>query len=77
MLEPFAHAHDLGPGDSLPVVINGVLRRLRIVGIALSPEFVFATSGREPVADERRFVVLWMRRDAVAAVFRSRAPSTT
>ena len=38
LLESFADAHALQLGDTLPVVINGTLRDLRIVGIAMSPE---------------------------------------
>jgi len=70
VLEQFAEAHHLVPGDRLPVVINGRLRSLRLVGIALSPEYVLAMSGREMVADNRRFAVLWMLRSVVAPAFR-------
>ncbi len=70
ILEQFATAHDLKPGSQLPVVINGRLRSIRVVGIALSPEYVLAMSGRELIPDNRRFVVLWMPREAVAPAFR-------
>lgn len=70
ILEQFAVAHDLQPGAHLPVVINGRLRSIEVVGIALSPEYVLAMSGRELAPDNRRFVVLWMRRAAVAPAFR-------
>ena len=39
--EGFVIAHGLEPGDRVPAVINGRLRRLTIVGVALSPEFVY------------------------------------
>ena len=42
VLEAFAEAHDLRVGSRLHVVIAGVERELRVVGIALSPEYVFA-----------------------------------
>jgi putative ABC transport system permease protein len=70
VLEQFAEAHHLVPGDRVPAVINGRLRSLRMVGIALSPEYVLAMSGREMVADNRRFAVLWMLRGTVAPAFR-------
>jgi putative ABC transport system permease protein len=70
ILEQFASAQHLTLGERLPVVINGRLREVAIVGIALSPEYVLAMSGREMVADNRRFVVLWMPRDIVAAAYR-------
>jgi putative ABC transport system permease protein len=69
ILEQFATAHRLQPGALLPVVIDGHTRQIRIVGIALSPEYVLAMSGREMMADNRRFVVLWMPRSAVAPAF--------
>jgi putative ABC transport system permease protein len=70
VLEQFAEAHHLAPGDRLPVVINGTLRALHVVGVALSPEYVLAMSGREVVVDSSRFAVLWMRRGAIAPAFR-------
>ncbi|HEU4733390.1 MAG TPA: FtsX-like permease family protein, partial [Kofleriaceae bacterium] len=70
VLEQFAEAHHLSPGDRLPVVINGRLRALHLVGIALSPEYVLAMSGREMIADNSRFVVLWMLRSTIAPAFR-------
>lgn len=69
VLEQFASAHGLVAGDRVPVVINGRLRALRIVGIALSPEYVLAMAGGELVPDPRRFVVLWMREAAIAPAF--------
>jgi putative ABC transport system permease protein len=70
ILEQFATAHGMQPGDRLPAVINGKLRSLRVVGVALSPEFVIAMSGRDLAPDNKRFVVLWMLRGAVASAFR-------
>lgn len=70
ILEQFALAQHVEPGGSLPVLINGRLRTIRVTGIALSPEYVLAMSGREMAPDNRRFVVLWMLRGAVAPAFR-------
>lgn len=69
LLEQFAEAHGIRAGGSIPAVVNRRLRRLRVVGTAMSPEYIFAISGRELLADERRFAVLWMLRDAAAPVF--------
>lgn len=41
MGEGFAQAHDFRPGDTIDATIRGARERLRIVGIGLSPEFVF------------------------------------
>ncbi len=69
VLEAFAQAHALKPGHSIPVVVNGKLRELRVVGIALSPEFVYAIRPGALVDDPKRYAVLWMERSALAAAF--------
>jgi len=45
ILEQFATAHGIVPGDRIPVVINGRLRSIRATGIAISPEYGMALSG--------------------------------
>lgn len=70
VLEQFAKAHELQLGDRIDVVMEGRLRPVQVVGIALSPEFVLAMSGREAMPDNRRFVVLWMSRRGIEPVFR-------
>ncbi|MFQ5954967.1 MAG: FtsX-like permease family protein, partial [Kiloniellales bacterium] len=67
--EAFAEAHGLGPGDTLEATINGRKRRLSIVGVALSPEYVYSIGPGVIVPDDRRFGVLWMAREALAAAF--------
>ena len=39
------------------------------MGIALSPEFVYALGPGDLMPDDRRFAVLWMSEKAVAALF--------
>ncbi len=67
--EPFAEAHGLGLGDQLAAIINGKRRTLRVVGTALSPEFVYTLGPGALVPDNQRFGVLWMGREALAAAF--------
>ncbi|MFZ1865198.1 MAG: FtsX-like permease family protein [Polyangiales bacterium] len=67
--EPFAKAHGLEPGDHLPAVINGKLRKLLIVGHALSPEYVFAVDTGLLMPDDARFTPLWMLEDSIAAAY--------
>ena len=67
--EPFAQAHSLHPGDSLRAVINGRWRELRIVGIALSPEYVYTIGPGALMPDDRRFGVVWLGREALQAAF--------
>jgi putative ABC transport system permease protein len=67
--EGFAGAHRLHPGDSVTAVINGRLQRLRIVGIALSPEYIYSIRPGELLPDDQRFGVFWMGETDLAAAF--------
>jgi putative ABC transport system permease protein len=67
--EGFARAHGLHPGDRIRAVINGRLRALAIVGLALSPEFIYPIRPGEILPDEKRFGVFWMDRRALATAF--------
>ena len=69
VLEPFARAHGLEPGHRLPAILNGRLEALKVVGIALSPEFVYAIRPGSIADDPKRYTVLWMERTALAAAF--------
>ena len=67
--EQFALANGLAPGDSVGALVNGRWERLEIVGVALSPEYVYALGGGAFLTDNRRFGVLWMERGALAAAY--------
>ena len=65
----FAEAHDLGSGGTLDAVINGRYQTLRIVGIAISPEFIFQMAPGAVFPDFDRFGVIWMGRAALATAY--------
>lgn len=65
--EAFMNAHKLKTGDSISAVINGKRRSLSIVGIALSPEYVYQIGGGSIIPDDKRFAIIWMGREALAA----------
>lgn len=66
----FARAHRLNVGDAIGAVINGQRQNFRIVGLGLSPEFVYEIRGGIDVfPDNRRFGVMWAPRSALAAAF--------
>lgn len=65
--EGFARAHGLKPGDALGAVINGRWQRLRIVGIANSPEHVYVIGGAGVFPDDLRYGVIWMGHTALAS----------
>ena len=67
--EVFAKGHDLNPGDSIEMIIKGRLQKLRIVGIAMSPEFVYQVAPGSIMPDFKRFGVLWMSRDVLGKAF--------
>ncbi len=68
--EAFSRANGLDIGDTLGAVIHGRWQRLRIVGIALLPEYVYEIrGGGEIFPDNRRFGVIWMGRGALEAAF--------
>lgn len=58
--EGFALANRLRPGDKIGIVVHGQSERARIVGIGISPEFVYALSPSAPLPDDHRFGVFWM-----------------
>jgi putative ABC transport system permease protein len=70
VLASFADAQGLRPGNRLPAVINGKLRQLRIVGVVVSPEFVYAIRPGALIADPQRYAVLWMDRTVLGSAFR-------
>ncbi len=67
--EAFSDAHELMPGDTLRAVINGRERTLNIVGVAISPEFIFQIREGDVLPDDHRFGVIWMGQTDLAAAF--------
>lgn len=63
--DQFAEKNSLTVGDSLGAVINGRWQRLRIAGVATSPEYVYEMGPGGFMADNRRFGVLWMPRSTL------------
>jgi putative ABC transport system permease protein len=68
--EAFAEAHGFEPGDAILATIYGARQRLKIVGIALSPEYVFEARPGESLPDNRRFGVFWMNERDLAKAFK-------
>jgi putative ABC transport system permease protein len=63
--EAFALANHLHPGDTLAAVISGRWKTLSIVGVGLSPEFIYQIRPGDIFPDARRFGIFWMRRRAL------------
>ncbi|WP_417477114.1 FtsX-like permease family protein [Maricaulis sp.] len=69
LLEGFANAHELSPGDTLTATMNGARRRFHIAGLAQSPEFLYSAAPGELVPDDARFAVIWMSEESLAAAY--------
>ncbi len=67
--EAFAQAHRLEPGAKLRVVINGRRQVLTIVGVALSPEYIYQLRPGSMFPDYQRYGVFWMGRRALGIAY--------
>jgi putative ABC transport system permease protein len=67
--EAFAEVNHLSIGDTLGALIYGKRREVTIVGIASSPEFVFAVAPGALLPEPERFGVLWMNRESLGRAF--------
>lgn len=65
----FAEEQGFTVGDQLATVINGREKNLTIVGIGLSPEFIYQGQPGSLSPDLKRFAILWMRRSPLAAAY--------
>ncbi len=63
--KPFLEANHLAPGDHISAVINGRKKELLIVGMGLSPEYIYEVQPGSFFPDKRRFGVFWMSRRAL------------
>ena len=67
--EPFATAHSLTQGSSFRAILNGNWRELTVVGVALSPEFVYTIGPGALMPDNKRFGIVWISHEALQAAF--------
>jgi putative ABC transport system permease protein len=67
--EPFAAAHGLRAGAGVTAIINGKRRALIVVGIALSPEYVYTIGPGAVIPDDMRYGIVWMSQRALQAAF--------
>lgn len=67
--EALARANGLQVGDKVGVLLHGRWQELVIVGLALSPEFVYEVGGGMLFPDNRRYGVMWMEHQSLASAF--------
>jgi len=65
----FADAHKMQTGAQLLVTINGHQRRVDIVGIVSTPEFIYQLAPGSIVPDFANYAILWMGRRPLEAAF--------
>lgn len=65
--ETFAKAHRIAPGDRLVALLNGKRETMQVVGVVLSPEYIFPARGG--FGDERSFGIFWIGRERLTAAF--------
>lgn len=64
---PFAKARKLEPGDTLTVRLGGRRRSLSLVGVGLSPEFIFHIGPGALFPDDELHGVVWMPMSGLAS----------
>ena len=67
--EKFVIANNLAVGDTVTAIINGRKKPLRIVGVVLSPEYIFQIKPGDLVPDPKHFGVFWMSHEALSMAF--------
>lgn len=67
--EPFAQAARLGPGDGVDAILDGRLRRLRVVGVGIAPDLLFQLPPGAVAPNDERYGAAWMLRAPLEAAF--------
>lgn len=65
----FANAHQIRPGFSIVATIFGRRKRIDVVGIASSPEFIYQLQPGSMIPDFKSYAILWMNREPLEAAF--------
>ncbi len=69
IIETFATAHGFQPGDTFEAIMNGRKHDLQIVGIVLSPEYIYTIGPGDMVPDPKRFGVFFQRSKGLSGLF--------
>jgi putative ABC transport system permease protein len=67
--EAFAKAHRVREGHKVNAILNGRLQKLEVVGVALSPEYVYSIRPGDLFPDDKRFGVFWINYRELASAF--------
>lgn len=67
--DAFYQAHNLKLHDTFNMVINGKKRKFTIVGVALSPEYIYQIAPGSLFPDYKRYAIIWMGHNAFAHAY--------
>lgn len=67
--DAFANAHRLQLGDHVHVIIKGRRKAITLVGIGLSPEYVYQLRPGSMFPDFQRYAILWMGREVLESAY--------
>lgn len=67
--DAFAVAHGLTVGDTVIALLNGKKTALTLVGIGLSPEFIYQGNPSSIIPDFEQYGIFWMNRSALGSAF--------
>lgn len=65
--ESFVKAHNLALGDEISMIMNGYRRHLKVVGVVLSPEYVYSIAPGALMPDGKRYGIFFMSRRSLEA----------
>jgi putative ABC transport system permease protein len=71
--EGFFKAHGLRLGDEFSATLNARSYTLKIVGVGVSPEHVFALPPGSPMPDDLHYCVVWIPREALSTAYDMRS----
>ena len=61
----FAKAQHLSAGDRVVVILNGREQRFTVVGIGVTPEYIYQLAPGSLIPDFERFAIMWIGRRAI------------
>ncbi len=67
--EAFAKAQSLSEGDKFVAIINGRRRDMSVVGVAMSPEYIYQIAPGAVFPDYQRYGVMWMANKPLSVAY--------
>lgn len=68
--EKFSEARKIYPGDSLDLIMNGIKKRLYVVGTANGSEFIYMTPPGAMAPDPANYGIFWVKNELAEDVYK-------